>query len=87
MSNQISCRDLIDFLDDYVANRQAPDQRAEFDRHLADCKHCVDYLRTYQDTIRLARGALAGQAAVLPADPPQELIDAVIAARKARRDC
>ena len=64
---EMSCREFIDFLDDYVAGKQADDVRAKFERHLEECPYCVDYLKTYKDTIALARKACAADP-LLPAD-------------------
>jgi anti-sigma factor RsiW len=82
LTRQLSCKQFIDFLDDYLAGNQAEEVRAEFERHLAICPYCVDYLRTYQATVQLVghlRRDGDGQPQP-PADAPKELIDAVLAA-------
>jgi anti-sigma factor RsiW len=70
----IVCREVIAFLDDYVAGELAIERRAIFDRHLSLCDSCVTYLATYRETIRLARAAS-------PAieDLPPDLITAIVA--------
>src|SRR4029079_14016317 len=40
----ITCRELIDFLDDYVANDMEPSRRRTVDEHLAVCPECVRYV-------------------------------------------
>jgi anti-sigma factor RsiW len=77
----VTCRELIEFLDDYVDGTLPALQRLRFDDHLAGCPHCVSYLRTYQDTIDLSRGACAGDDEALPAGVPEELVQAVLRAR------
>lgn len=73
---ELSCRDLIEFLDDYVAGRQPDGLRVAFEAHLADCRHCRDYLRTYRDTVRIARSALRDES---PAeDLPDDLVRAIV---------
>ena len=42
--------ELIDFLDDYVADALPAEVRRRFEEHLARCALCVDYLATYRDT-------------------------------------
>ena len=79
---KLTCREFIQFLDDYVDNTQPAEVRAEFERHLETCPYCVDYLRTYRDTIALARGACAEDPSVPPpADVPEELIQIIIKSR------
>jgi len=77
----MTCRELDEFLADYVAGELAPAVRAEFERHLAICPTCVTYLDTYRRTIRLARSA--GDAAV-GSEVPAELVDSIVAALRRR---
>jgi len=53
----IVCREVIAFLDDYVAGELALERRTIFDRHLSLCDSCVAYLATYRETILIARAA------------------------------
>ncbi|MBL9147385.1 MAG: zf-HC2 domain-containing protein [Phycisphaerae bacterium] len=78
-SRELTCRDLIEFLDDYVADRQPPELRVAFESHLAECRHCRDYLRTYSDTIAVARASLCDEsrAGALPEDLVQAIVDSV----------
>ncbi len=55
----LTCRALIDILDDYLDGALAPDDRAEIERHLAVCEPCRGYLATYRKTRAL--GAEAGR--------------------------
>jgi len=70
----IVCREVIAFLDDYVAEALPPPRRSEFDHHLTVCPSCVAYLATYRETIVLARGS-----AVEIEDVPPEVITAILA--------
>ena len=85
MTATLTCKELIDFLDDYVADDLAADQRGEFDRHLAVCPECVDYLKTYESAIELARASLCDDRDDPPPGVPSKLIDAVLAARRTIR--
>jgi anti-sigma factor RsiW len=81
MARMLTCRELIEFLADYVDDELAADERARFDAHLAVCPHCVDYLQGYRESIRLGRAAFS-DATDVPEDVPDELVDAILAARK-----
>jgi anti-sigma factor RsiW len=79
----MTCRDFVEFLIDYLSGGLSADERARFEAHLAECEDCMNYLRTYQDTIRLARGVLCAEAgASVPPDVPEELLAAIVASRR-----
>jgi hypothetical protein len=44
---ELTCRDVIALLLDYLDRALGPDVLAELERHLADCEPCRAYLRTY----------------------------------------
>jgi anti-sigma factor RsiW len=50
----------------------------EFERHLAVCPSCVAYLKTYEQTILLAKAAADDP---VPPDVPDSLVRAILAAR------
>ena len=75
----LTCREVLDFLDDYVEGTLSDDRRLLFGRHLAACEACREYLSQYADTIRLGRRAYSPALA----DPPEALIRAILRARRA----
>lgn len=76
----VTCRELIEFLDDYVAGTLPSPQSAAFEEHLRLCPPCVNYLTGYKDAIRCAKAAFnCGKAE--PAPIPDELVRAILAAR------
>lgn len=75
----ITCQQLIDFIAAYRDGELPPEERAEFDRHLAVCPSCQAYLRTYEQTIALARLAASEP---VPDAVPESLVQAILAARK-----
>jgi anti-sigma factor RsiW len=79
----LSCRELIEFLADYLDDALPAAERAAFEAHLAVCPYCVDYLASYRETIHLGRQALAEKAEALE-EIPVELLDAILDARKRR---
>lgn len=81
----MTCKELIDFLDDHLENRLEPDVRLVFDEHLSLCRACRDYLASYRETLRLGRAAFA-----IPEQQvdtlPEGLIQAVLAAKRAQSE-
>ncbi len=80
----MTCRELIDFLDDYLGGTQPDEVRQVFEGHLAICPHCREYLKTYRDTIALVKGACDDPDQPLPLDAPPELVEAILAAVRKR---
>jgi anti-sigma factor RsiW len=75
----VTCRDCAEFLADYLSEELASDVRATFERHLTRCPNCVTYLEQYRATIEAGKAAFADQDAD---DFPEELVRAILAARK-----
>jgi anti-sigma factor RsiW len=69
----MTCREVADFLADYVSGDLAADVRARFDRHLGVCPNCRAYLATYRATIELSRKAFDQP----DPDIPDELVTAI----------
>lgn len=83
MDRPLTCKEFIEFLDDYLSGTQAREARAEFERHLKLCPPCVDYLKSYQATVRLASSLCGeGDGGKVPAAVPEDLVQAILAARK-----
>lgn len=79
----LTCREFVEFLDDYLGGLLPEHVVAHFHEHLSACPSCVAYARTYQDTVRLAKKALGDDAPVTGV--PEELIQAILAARRYSR--
>ena len=78
----MTCREFADFLGDYQAKELSQDVRASFERHLSRCQNCRRYLEHYGETVTLGRAAFDDGNAPVPADVPEDLIAAILAARK-----
>jgi anti-sigma factor RsiW len=78
----VTCRELVEFLDDYLSGALSEEDLRAFNAHLAACPSCVAYLKTYQATIQAGRAALARNEEDPPEDVPEGLIQAILAARK-----
>jgi anti-sigma factor RsiW len=78
----MNCRECTEFLIDYHAGDLPAPVAAAFERHLGKCGPCIDYVRHYGRTIDLEKAAFAsGDAKALPAIP-EELVQAILAARR-----
>ena len=74
----MTCREVADFLADYLSGTLAADTRAQFDRHLSVCPNCRAYLATYRATIALGRRAFAIPDADAETEVPAELVSAIL---------
>ena len=77
----MTCRELVEFLADYLDGDLPAEVRRVFEAHLAECPECATYLRGYADAIRLARACAETDDAV-PAEVPERLVQAIVAARR-----
>jgi anti-sigma factor RsiW len=77
----VTCREFVDFVMAYLDGELAADECMRFDAHLAVCPDCVRYLDEYRDTVAVVRLQAAGDDE-LPADVPEDLVQAIAAARK-----
>jgi anti-sigma factor RsiW len=78
----LTCREIADFLADYLSGELPVDQAARFERHLALCPACVDYIRSYKDTIRFSRAAFDEMTTEESTNVPEDLVQAILAARR-----
>jgi predicted anti-sigma-YlaC factor YlaD len=80
-ATRLTCRECVEFLVEYLEETMAPDVRVTFERHLAACANCVRYLESYKTTASLCKKAFElREGDALPA-VPEELIQAILAAR------
>ena len=55
---QLTCRELVELVTDYLEGMLSPADRARFEEHLSACDGCTRYLEQMRETIRLT-GTLA----------------------------
>jgi len=80
----VTCRECSEFLSDYVDGELDIEIRAVFERHLAACPNCVIYLEQFSATVKAGRQAYAdGAEQQQHGSVPEELIRAILAARRA----
>jgi anti-sigma factor RsiW len=82
-SPRLTCRELIEFLGQYLEGDLPGGERERFDAHLAICASCRDYLAGYRETIRLGQRACAPEQEI-PDGVPAELVAAILASRTRR---
>jgi anti-sigma factor RsiW len=73
----ITCRQLIEFIIDYLEGELDDVARHDFERHLSVCSSCQAYLATYRRTMELTREATDEVAEGVP----EELIRTILARR------
>jgi anti-sigma factor RsiW len=76
----MKCRELAEFLNDYVSGELPEESRTHFEFHLSKCRNCHEYLIQYEVTIKagkMACGEMSDEMGTIPDD----LVKAVMAAR------
>lgn len=76
------CQELVEFLMDYLDGVLAESVRLRFEEHLQECPDCVAYLATYREAVRLGKGAYRDNEEPLPEDVPEDLVRAILHARR-----
>jgi len=75
----VTCREVADFLMDYLDGTLPESQRAIFDKHLGVCPDCRAYIDSYRRTIAIGRAVYDD--GTEPSDAPEELIQSILKAR------
>jgi anti-sigma factor RsiW len=78
----VKCRELAEFLFEYVSGELAVERREHFELHLGRCRNCHEYLVQYEMTIKAGKVACGELSDELPENIPDDLVKAVLAARK-----
>jgi anti-sigma factor RsiW len=77
----MKCRELAEFLSDYVNNELPEESRTHFEFHLSKCTNCHEYLVQYEVTIKAGRIACDEMSDEMQ-EIPDDLVKAVLAARQ-----
>jgi len=80
----MTCKELVEFVVDYLGGQLPDEQREIFEQHLQACPPCISFLQTYRDTIELERLACKDPEGPIPAEVPERLVNAILAARRGR---
>lgn len=78
----ITCREFVEFLMSYLDGELEPEVSGTFERHMHDCPTCVSYLDSYRKTVELGREILCDPDGPVPDDVPEDLVAAILAARR-----
>lgn len=78
----ITCREFEDFVLSYLDDELTPAQNRVFKTHLLVCRECRDYLNAYQRSTELTKELLQEPTAHNLNDVPEDLIHAILAAKK-----
>jgi predicted anti-sigma-YlaC factor YlaD len=52
-TNEMTCRELVELVTDYLEGALSPAQRARFEAHLDECDGCTDYLSQMRRTLQV----------------------------------
>lgn len=76
----MTCRELYGFLDEFLDGVLDALTRQNFERHLARCASCRNYLASYRATLEVARDSERKDAPAA-AEAPEELVLAILYSR------
>ncbi len=78
----INCREFEEFLIDYFEDSLPKRQRLVFDIHMKICRECREYLVAFKRSIEVSKRVFADLDEQVPDDVPEDLVRAIIEARK-----
>jgi anti-sigma factor RsiW len=78
----MTCSEFTEFLDRFLEGDLSPAEKAEFERHLAACEMCVNYLETYRRAVEMGKKVFADPGDDVPREVPEDLVRAILAARR-----
>ena len=78
----MTCRECAEFLSEYLDGELAAEVVRIFEHHLSLCPNCVTYVEQLRITVRASQEAF-GDIDVSEIDVPEQLIQAILAARRA----
>jgi hypothetical protein len=83
LPGQLTCLEFERFVQDYQEGSLSLRERRVFDFHMELCPMCRVFFASYLKTIELGRRICATDDASSPADLPEDLVSAILAARRA----
>ncbi len=78
----INCREFEEFLIDYFEDSLPKRQRLVFEIHMKICRECREYLVAFKRSIDVSKRVFADLDERVPDDVPEDLVRAIIEARK-----
>jgi len=52
-SEELTCKEVVEIVSDYLEDALSPQDRTRFEEHLAVCDGCTNYVEQMRETIRL----------------------------------
>ena len=81
---ELTCREICEFVMAFLDGELPEREQEVFKAHLALCPPCVCYLETYRKTVTLGKNACTDPN---PPQVPEDLVKAILAARKKQPEC
>lgn len=78
----LTCRELEAFIHDFLEGRLSASEAATFNKHLEHCVPCQTYLEAYRTAVKLGKAAFNDSQAPVPDELPEDLVAAILAARR-----
>ena len=78
----MTCRDLTEFLAEYVGGELDAVVRADFEAHIGRCPDCVVFIAQYRRTIEVSHAAFDE---VQTETIPEELVNAIVQSLRSSR--
>lgn len=78
----MTCREFTTFIADFLDGALPAANRESFERHMSRCANCTRYLESYRASTALGKRAFDDVDAAVPGDVPEEMVDAILAARR-----
>ena len=82
MHRMITCREFEAFVARYLDGELTDRERHVFELHLRICRECREYLAAYRRTVEIGQQVFSSPDEPVPADVPEDLVRAVLDARK-----
>ncbi len=79
---KLTCQEFIDFVGEYMEGELSGAELLRFQRPLEICPYCVDYLASYERTVRSGKAAFQDPDGPVPTEVPEELVRAIQASRR-----
>lgn len=75
MTHEISCKELVDLVADYMEETLSEEARAQFEQHLSECGYCTNYVQQIKLTVRLTKQMTEAEAADTDQHTPDEVLN------------
>ena len=77
----LTCQEVEGFLSDYYEGRLTKFERKKFEFHIMMCRECREFMTAYRNSIALGKSLFEVPDAPVSADVPEDLVQAILAAR------